>query len=48
LSKVGSEDFGPRYLSSKLSYEAAALLAEVEAELALDAALDALVEAAEA
>jgi hypothetical protein len=40
LSTVGSVAFGPRYLSSKLSYEAAALVALV---LALDADAAALV-----
>jgi hypothetical protein len=48
LSKVGSEDFGPKYLSSKLSYEAAALVALVDALDADEAALVALVLAPDA
>jgi hypothetical protein len=48
LSRVGSEDFGPKYLSSKLSYEAAALVALVLALDADEAALVALVLAPDA
>jgi hypothetical protein len=48
LSSVGSEDFGPKYLSSKLSYEAAAAVALVLALDADEAALVALVLAPDA
>jgi hypothetical protein len=45
LSSVGATAFAPRYLSSKLSYDAAALISLVAALLALVAAFDALVDA---
>jgi hypothetical protein len=48
LSTVGSVAFGPRYLSSKLSYEAAAAVALVLALDADEAALVALVLAPDA
>jgi hypothetical protein len=42
LSTDGSEDFAPRYLSSKLSKESAAEVADVAASPALVDAVDAL------
>jgi hypothetical protein len=45
LSNVGAEDLEPKYLSSKASYDAAALVSEVAAAVAELAALVAEVEA---
>ena len=41
MSVDGAEDFAPKYLSSKLSKDAAAFVAEVDASLAFVEAVDA-------